>query len=154
MSFNVDFYFNKSENNRLDKDLESVNISTQQCVFKAGSSILTPTLQLQYSNDSSASRFFKCNYVKLSSPINRYYYVDDIIVVANKLVEIRCHVDVLMTYKDAIRANTAIIQRQENQWNLYLNDGTFKIYQNPVVLTREFPAGFTTQSFVLALAGG
>ena len=154
MSFNVDFYFNKSENNRLDKDLESVNISTQQCVFKAGSSILTPTLQLQYSNDSSAARFFKCNYVKLGSPINRYYYVDDIIAVANKLVEIPCHVDVLMTYKDAIRANTAIIQRQENQWNLYLNDGTFKIYQNPVVLTREFPAGFTTQSFVLALAGG
>lgn len=154
MSFNVDFYYNKSENNRLDKDLESVNISTQQCVFKAGSSILTPTLQLQYSDDSSAVRFFKCNYVKLGAPINRYYYVDDIIAVVNKLVEIRCHVDVLMTYKDAIRTNTAIIQRQENQWNLYLNDGTFKIYQNPIVLTREFPTGFTTQSFVLALAGG
>lgn len=154
MSFNVDFYFNKSENNRLDKDLESVDISTQQCVFKAGSSILTPTLQLQYSSGISAPRFFKCNYVKLGAPISRYYYVDDIIAVANKLVEIRCHVDVLMTYKAEIRANTAIIQRQENQWNLYLNDGTFKIYQNPVVLTREFPEGFTTQSFVLALAGG
>ena len=153
MSFNVDFYYNKSENNRLDKDLESVGISTQPCVFKASSSILTPTLQLQYSNDNSAARFFKCNYVKLGSPINRYYYVDDIIAVANKLIEIRCHVDVLMTYKNYIRQQTVIIHRQENNWNLYLDDGSFKVYQNPRVQTKLFPDGFTTQQFVLAVAG-
>lgn len=153
MSFNVDFYFNKSENNRLDKDIGNA-LFTTTCIFKASTSIKNPTLQIAYNDPSRLTLIFASNYIKIESPIDRYYYIDDIITVANRLLEIRCHVDVLMTYKDAIRANTAIIQRQENQWNLYLNDGTFKIYQNPVVLTREFPAGFTTQSFVLALAGG
>ena len=47
----------------------------------------------------------------------------------------------------------AIVKRQENRWNLYLDDGSFKVYQNPMVLTKAFPQGFTTQEFVLAVAG-
>ena len=64
-----------------------------------------------------------------------------------------CHVDALTSFANDIKANTAIIKRNENKWNLYLNDGTFKIYQNPDVLTKEFPSGFNAQEFILAVAG-
>ena len=154
MSFNVNFWYNKSEPNRLDKELESVNISQQSCVFKQASSIMTPTLIFQYSNDSSAPRFFRCNYITIGSPINRNYFVEEINVLADKLVELRCRIDVLTTYKDAIRANKAIVQRQETQWNLYLDDGAFKVYQNPLIQTKLFPSGFNDGSnFILAIAG-
>lgn len=154
MSVKVDFYYNKSENNRVDKDIELVGISQQDCFFKGSVSILKPVLLFRYSNDSSANKYLSCNYIKIGSPINRYYFVDEPIIPVNKMFEIHCHVDVLMTYKDEIRENTGIILRQENQWNLYLNDGTFKVYQNPIILTKEFPLGFTDKSFVLAVAGG
>lgn len=154
MSVKVDFYFNKSENNRVDKDIESVGISQQECFFKGSTSILKPILIFRYTNDSSVPKYFNCNYIRIGSPINRYYFVDEIITPVNKLIEIHCHVDVLMTYKNEIRQNKGIVLRQENQWNLYLNDGTFKVYQNPVILTKEFPSGFTDKSFILAVAGG
>ena len=85
---------------------------------------------------------------------NRFYFVDNITSIRNGLIQFSCRVDVLMSYRTAIRKNNAIIKKQENKWNLYLNDGTFKAYQNPNVLTKAFPSGFTTQEFVLAVAGG
>lgn len=154
MSFNVNFWYNKSEPFRLDKVLESINISQQACVFKQSSSIMNPTLILQYTNDSSASRYFRCNYITIGEPINRNYFVEEKTVLANKLIEFVCRIDALTTYKDAIRANKAIVQRQENRWNLYLDDGSFKVYQNPIIQTKLFPSGFNDGSnFILAIAG-
>lgn len=154
MSFNVNFWYNKSDPVRLDKDLVSLNISQQDCVFKQSSSIMNPTLILQYSNESSAGRYFRCNYITIGEPINRNYFVEEKTVLANKLIEFVCKIDVLTTYKDAIRANKAIVQRQETNWNLYLNDGSFKIYQNPQVVTKVFSAGFPALKYFLTVAGG
>lgn len=60
----------------------------------------------------------------------------------------------LDSFKTEIKANTGIIERQQNKWNLYLDDGTFKLYQNPLVLTRLFPSGFSAEEWILAVAGG
>ena len=73
--------------------------------------------------------------------------------IRNGLVEFSCHVDVLSSFATDIRNNIGVVKRQENKWNLYLNDGSFKVYQNPNVLTKAFPSGFTTQELVLAVAG-
>ena len=83
----------------------------------------------------------------------RSYFVNNITSVRNGVFEISAHVDVLSSFKTQIRGNAAIIRRQENKWNLYLNDGVFKVYQNPMVLTKEFPNGFSAPEFVLAVAG-
>ncbi len=77
----------------------------------------------------------------------------DIKSVNNNLWEITARVDVLSTYAIQIRAQTAVIKRQENSWNLYLDDPQFKVYQNPNIVVKNFPNGFSTQNFVLAVAG-
>jgi len=84
---------------------------------------------------------------------NRYYYVTGISSEANNLVAIAMHVDVLMTFKDEIKNMEAIIKRQENNYNLYLDDGIFKVYQNPKHKLLKFPNGFSEFSYILALAG-
>ena len=73
--------------------------------------------------------------------------------IRNGLVEISGVVDVLTSFASGIRANRGIVAKQENDWNLYVNDGTFRVYQNPMVLTKEFPSGFSTSEFVMAIAG-
>lgn len=146
MSFDIVLMRNNSEKNRLTKETDT--IITVSGVLKEKTSIIDPVIKIE----CDISEVVGCNY--LSIPIfGRKYFVNDIRSIRNRLFEFSCHVDVLSTYADAIRENTGIIKRQEKVWNLYLNDGTFKVYQNPNVLTRAFPSGFTTQEFVLAVAG-
>ena len=118
--------------------------------LKVQTSIIDPTIIIE---SSDAVNLLKCNYMTIPS-FNRSYFISDIKSVSNKLWEIYAHVDVLDSFKDEILANTAIIARQEKEWNLYLDDGTFKSYQNPLVMTQTFPQGFNSQEFILITAGG
>ena len=146
MSFTIDLMRNNSPKEQVNKNLS--NISTVTGTLKNQTSIIDPVINIQ----GDVGSFVRCNYMRISE-FGRYYFVTNIRSLTNDVFEISGHVDVLMTYRDAIISNSAIIRRQESDWNLYLNDGSFKIYQNPIVLTRLFPSGFSTQEFVLAVAG-
>lgn len=147
MAFAIHLMVNSSSKEVLDKQTSIIRTVTG--TLREGTSIVDPVIKIE----GDLSEFTKCNYMYIPE-FGRYYYVTDIKSVINNIVEFSAHVDVLNTYKDQIRSNVAIIHRQENDWNLYLNDGVFKVYQNPMVLTKAFPSGFTTQEFVLAVAGG
>lgn len=146
MSFNIVMQRNTSETNKMDKTLTT--IATLTGTLKQETSIIDPVILIE----GALSDYKTCNYCTISE-FGRSYFVTNIRSVRNTLIELTCHVDVLSTYKTQIRACMGITRRQENNWNLYLNDGTFKCYQNPLVLTKLFPAGFGTPEFVLAVAG-
>ena len=146
MSFNIVLQRNKSEMNRLLKSVD--NIMTVSGVLKEETSIIDPVIKIE----CDLSDVMSCNYLSISA-FGRSYFVNNIRSIRNGLVEFSCHVDVLSSFASQIMANSAIIRKQENTWNLYLNDGSFRVYQNPNVLTRAFPSGFTTQEFILAVAG-
>lgn len=147
MSFTIILQKNKSELNRVNKDIE--DIITIDGSLKNPTSIIDPVIIIE----SDLAIIANCNY--LTIPIfSRSYFVNNIRSIRTNLIEFSCHVDVLSSFSEQIKNNTAIIKRQETEWNLYLNDGSFRVYQNPVILTKAFPSGFTTQEFVLAIAGG
>ena len=146
MSFSIQLLRNNSERNRLSKNLSS--ITTVTGTLKSSTSIMNPVIQIE----CELTDVTNCNYMYIPT-FNRYYFVDDITSITSDIVQFTGHVDVLTTYASQIRSNNAIVKRQENRWNLYLDDGSFKVYQNPMVLTKAFPQGFTTQEFVLAVAG-
>lgn len=95
------------------------------------------------------------NYIYISD-LHRYYFVEDVTIINSELIALTCHVDLLQSFADEILSQTAVISKQENNWNLYLNDGTFKCYQNPYVIQKLFPAGFNTaaMTYVLTVTGG
>ena len=146
MAFQIVLQTNNSEKNKLDKDLAA--ISTISGTLKNGTSLIDPVILIE----GNLSTLVNCNYMTIPA-FARSYFVTNIRSIRNNLVEVSAHVDVLSSFASQIRNNVAIVHRQENRWNLYLNDGTFRIYQNPMVLTREFPNGFSTFEFVLAVAG-
>lgn len=146
MSFNIILQRNKSENNRIDKTIE--NISTVNGVLKADTSIIDPIIII---NDD-LSKYTTCNYMTIPS-FNRSYFINDIISLKNNIFEVHGHVDVLSSFSSQIKANNCIYGKQESNYNLYLNDGSLKIYQNPRVQTKNFATGFTTQSYILTVAG-
>lgn len=136
-----------SPKNKLEKDVTTV--ASLSGVLKNSTSIIDPTIIIE----GDLSSYTNVNYMTIAE-FGRSYFITNITSVTNSLFEISAHVDVISSFSAEIKANKAIIHRQENNWNLYLDDGSFRVYQNPMVLTKAFPSGFTTQEFVLAVAGG
>lgn len=142
----VDLFINSSDRRQLTKQLTPV--TSLSGALRDSTSVLNPVILIE--GDSSV--ISACNYMYVPS-FRRYYYLTEIVSVRMGFTYVTGSVDVLTSWATEIRANTAIIRRQENEWNLYLNDGSLKIYQDGAVLTRPFPAGFSTQELVLAVAG-
>lgn len=145
-------YSQSSPTNQVTKELGPA-ISTIEGKLRDGCSIVDPTILVQ-TNDMNMWPL-NVNYMYIEV-FNRYYYITNMISVNTNLWELHGHVDVLMSYSDQIRQQTAIVARQENKYNLMLDDGFFMSYQNPIIITKRFSvdAPFETQEFVLVVAGG
>lgn len=145
----VNFYQNKSANNVVNKDIIStINFN---CVLKDDVDIIKPSLILELDN-TGLNAIKISNYCYIAD-FNRYYYITNIIFMRNNIFKVDLSCDVLMSFKNEIKECTGIIKRQSNDYNLYLNDGSLKVYQNPHIVTKEFPQGFTGNSYLLAVAG-
>lgn len=146
MSFTIDLQISMSDKIEMDKTITT--IASLSGTLKDATSIIDPVILVE----GDLSQFAQCNYMTI--PVfGRSYFVTNIRSIRNDLFEISAHVDVISTWKSEIRGNLAIVKKQQNDWNLYLNDGTFHTYQNPMVLAKQFPTGFNTLEFVLAVAG-
>lgn len=151
MSFAIQHFKCDSAPNVVDKVLQQ-QIPDLVGTLRTGSSIIDPVIIVEanapgfQANDS--------NYIYVEE-FGRYYYITNIISINYTLWELHCHVDVLMSYKEQIRAQIAIVARQEAQYNLMLDDGIFMCYQNPKIQTKLFSNAtpFETQEFVLVVAG-
>lgn len=146
MAFTIMLQISYSEKNRLDKQISDVLVISG--TLKAETSLINPVVVCA----ADLSTIADVNYMTIPA-FGRKYFVTDIRSIRDGICEITAHVDVLTTYRYQIRNNTAIISKQEHDWNLYLNDGSLQIYQNSIVLTKAFPSGFSTQEFVIAVAG-
>lgn len=133
--FEIVLQNNKSEQNKIGKNID--NILTVSGVLKDETSILSPSILVNADLDALTS----ANYMKIDS-FGRKYFITDIKSIRRGLVQINGRCDVLETYKDYIKQQTAVIARQENKWNLYLNDSIFKTYQNPIYIFKKFDKGF------------
>lgn len=146
MSFSIIIQQSTSEPERVDKQL--TDLLTLTGTLREQTSIIDPHFRVA----ASETDLVGCNYVTVPS-FGRSYFVRDIISVRNGILELVCHTDVLSSWKAQLRANSAIIHKQENIWNLYLNDGSLQAYQKPKVLTLPFPHGFSTMQYILTVAG-
>lgn len=140
----IQLYRNDSAPNYVTKDISLMDELTG--TLRTPTSVTDPVITIQRSSPVGFNYFY-------ISEFNRYYFLKSSAATAHNIITIEGHVDVLMTYADRIRAANAIIFRQENEWNLYLDDGIFKAYQNPKHKIVKFPNKITDFSYILALAG-
>lgn len=135
-----------SENNKIGKYI--VELARVEATLKDETSIINPSIL--YAGDYPTN----CNYLYIYA-FSRWYFVKNITSVRNGLWRIDCHVDVLESNKEFIKSQTAVVSRQEYNWNLYLNDGFFRTYQNPGFTKTVFPYHFdnSNNKFILITAG-
>lgn len=140
----INLYQNTSPANYVNK--APTQVGSLEGILRSPTSILDPVVVIERSDPTGF------NYIGIPA-FNRYYYVNGISSENNNLVAISAHVDVLMSYANQIMDFNAVVRRNENKFNLYLDDGIFKAYQNTKHKVIKFPYGFTEYSYILALAG-
>lgn len=138
---------NNSENNKVHKTL--TNIVSKTGSLRESTSIVNPKILVQ--GDLASLR--NCNYMTISD-FGRSYFVTDIVAVGKGVVELTGHCDVLSSFSSQILSNRAVVLRQENSFNRYLNDSKFMTYQNNNIKTAVLSGeGFTQAGFILVTAG-
>lgn len=143
----IELMTNKSPSNYLTKD--TTVVGTRTGVLKNATSVTNPTVMFESNGQPLPANV---NYFHIPA-FNRYYFVTDITSVTTNMYAITGHVDVLVSFRDAINKCSGVVQRQENSFNLYLDDGIFKCYQNPKIQLKTFPSGFQNPSYILLVAG-
>ena len=139
-------YFNATEHAALDKEITQLAELTG--TLREECSIIDPVILVSGIDDY----IDEMNYAYITE-FGRYYFITNVEAVRKGLWRLYFHVDVLYTYRDAIRENSGIIERNENEYDLQLNDGLFVTRQNPRIVQYPFGSGFNTWNFVLGVAG-
>ena len=150
MSFDINLYANTSPVNKVDKNISLVLSTTG--VLRDGVTISDPVVLLEVA--TPANVISSANYAYVPE-LGRYYYITGVASDASGLWIVSMHVDVLMSFKEQIRNQYAIVARQEYIYNMYLDDGWFMAYQKPLIQLKYFSvtAPFENVEFVLLVAG-
>lgn len=116
--------------------------------------ILVPKIRLEAtSNLTYANIMKKANYVYIGD-FGRYYYINKINAMSGNVFEVELSVDAPMSWLSDVLDQYAIVDRQQNSWNVYLSDSFIRTYNTPYTTVLDFDKGFTTHNFILAVAGG
>lgn len=118
--FDLNLYQNTAEANRVDKSSYLTAVGTLSGVLRDECSVLNPTITIEY---TQVPNF---NYVYI--PIfGRYYFVDNIVSVRKNIWRLSLRCDVLMTYRTGIDGLSAVIARQEFDYNPELVDNLLPV---------------------------
>lgn len=145
MSFSISLQNNSSPINKIGKAIST--IATVSGDLKNESDVIRPEILIE-----SDSSILSANYMTIDT-FHRKYFIEEIQSVRTNLWLVKAHVDVLETYASQILSNTAVVVRQENNFNLLLNDGVFKCRQDPRISYRKFPSGLGDFNFILITQG-
>lgn len=146
MSFTILLQKNNSPMNKISKSLET--IETLSGTLRDSTEIVDPVITIQNNGNVKL-----CNYLTISE-FGRSYFITSIKSVRNNVFEIQAHCDVLSSFSSEILSNNGIILRQENNFNLLLNDNVFKCKQNSRVQYKAFPSQLGNFNYILTVAGG
>lgn len=114
-TFDINLYQNEAEYNRLDKTDYLRSVGTISGVLREAVSVTDLLITIE------SNTFPTFNYVYIDK-FKRYYFVNDISILANNLYEIDLSVDPLMSYKDALLEMSAFVDRNEYLSNPRLID--------------------------------
>ena len=142
---NFTLYTNNSERECIGKDLDALQTAD---LIRKDINENRPVYRIA---NVSYDALQNANYI-YDPEFNKFYFVKDKKPLSQDVWEFYAEKDVLQSYADYIYAQTAIIERQENLYNLLQEDNLFKTDSNPIFEKYNFN-GFTMDAYYLLVAG-
>lgn len=106
-SVQITMYDNRAESSRVNKSAFLTAIRVFNGAFKDDVDVSHPTITIQYNGKP-----INFNYLFIRE-LNRYYFIDNVIIVNENIRELQCSIDILNTYRDYIYGLKAFIDRNE-----------------------------------------
>lgn len=146
MSFSVSIGTCASEKRALDKSFSAVTTATG--TLRNESNVVNPSILVEVGVGTIAT----CNYMEIPT-FGRKYYITDMTSMGDNLTLVSGHCDVLATYAQGIRQNTAIVARSATQgnWNLLMTDNQIKLNNRKKVIVRKGFTAFPKNQFSMVL---
>lgn len=120
-----------------------------ECKLKERTSIEKPIFIIGTGIDADIS-YCQC--------FGNYYFVDDIVMVTNDIVELNCTLDVLATHKASIGSYTAYVERSASRYNPMIKDSAISASQEVIsegVATTNLSSSSSTEgTYVIGVIGG
>ena len=139
----INFYNAKIKKNEINKSLGTPIVKT--CSLKNGSSIEDPVLYMEHD-----TQLFQTNYVYIPD-FGRYYFVT-----GRELIDhteyITCHVDVLKTFADDIKASKGTATRS-NFYNRNIPDSMGLELPQDRVQYRKLSEALTGETYIAIIGG-
>ena len=126
------FHKTLSKPNEINKVLQ--NSFTITGNFKTDTDIIKPIIKVLNTTDFN---IFDYNYCYISE-LKRYYFIEDITILADKLFFISLSLDVLYTYKNAILSSVGNISRYSQNVQSSKKDTIEDYIQNEILLINPF----------------
>ena len=126
------FYKTLSKPNEINKVLQ--NSFTITGSFKSDTDIIKPIIKVLNTTDFN---IFDYNYCYISE-LKRYYFIEDITILADKLFFISLSLDVLYTYKNAILLSVGNISRYSKNVQSSKKDTIEDYIENEILLINPF----------------
>lgn len=139
------FYKTLSKPNEINKVLQ--NSFTITGSFKTDTDVIKPIIKVLNTTDFNV---FDYNYCYISE-LKRYYFVEDITILADKLFFISLSLDVLYTYKNAILSSVGNISRYSQNVQSSKKDTIEDYIENEILLINPFSE---TGTMVMAALNG
>ena len=148
----INLFTCNAENERVDKTNFITNRFVMNGTLRDESSVIDPVIVIEKTNPAK----YNYNYMYIPE-FGRWYYINDIISIRNKLWEIHAHVDVLYTWGADIKNMEGVADKLEDFYNanMYYDDGSFIMDCRRDIQVKEFPNGLNeTGQYILICAGG
>lgn len=126
------FYKTLSKPNEINKVLQNGFTITGN--FKTDTDIIKPIIKVLNTTDFN---IFEYNYCYISE-LKRYYFIEDITILADKLFFISLSLDVLYTYKNAILSSVGNISRYSQNVQSSKKDTIEDYIENEILLNNPF----------------
>ena len=131
----INLYKIISEKNSVTKETEAGKLTVSYTLtgtLKNNTSIINPTIRVEVN-----SGIVTCNYAYIPE-FSRYYFIRDIVNVSNNLWEISMHCDVISSFWNEIKTNSAILNRVESA-----------TFATPLLTDNRLPLSSTTQTDII-----
>jgi len=135
-----------SEKRALDKHFSALISVTG--TLRNQSNVVNPSIEL----NCPVGQIATCNYMVIPE-FGRKYYITDMTALGEELTLVSGHCDVLATYAQGIRQNTAIVARSATQgnWNLLMNDNQIKLNNKKKIIVKKGFTPFPKDKFSMIL---
>lgn len=128
---NISLLYTDSPNNQLNKSVEQI-AEYSGAVARVNVSVENPVLILE----ESVSNIISANYCYIAE-FGRYYYIVDKTADANGLWTIALKVDVLKSFASSIDDLKGIVQRQRDNYDMYLKDDKIPVSARKTVAIKQ-----------------